>query len=111
MALQKQRKPYRPRVKKSIKRENCETPENFKIKREIIDSLDDEEEIDNEVLPDKKGVIVELTKTDIRNGWTAETLAKYHKDREEISLKKILEPRIVKPDTQERYNPLRWRES
>lgn len=53
---------------------------------------------------------VELTKTDIKNGWTKEALEKYHKEREEIIYKKILEPRIVKPVAQKGYNPLRWRE-
>jgi len=53
---------------------------------------------------------VELTKDDIKNGWTKETLEKYHKEREEIVSKKILDPRIVKPVAQKSYNPLRWRE-
>lgn len=53
---------------------------------------------------------VELTKDDIKNGWTQAALEKYHKEREEIVNKKILEPKIVKPTSQKSYNPLRWRE-
>jgi len=53
---------------------------------------------------------VELTKDDIKNGWTKETLEKYHKEREEIVNKKILEPRKVRPESQKSYNPLKWRE-
>ncbi len=53
---------------------------------------------------------VELTKDDIKNGWTKEALEKYHKEREEANSKNILEPRIVKPEAQKGYHPLRWRE-
>ena len=53
---------------------------------------------------------VELTKDDIKNGWTQEALEKYHKEREEIALKKVSEPKIVKPAAQQGYYPLRWRE-
>ena len=52
---------------------------------------------------------VELTKTDIRNGWTKEALAKYQKEREEIASRKILDPKVIKPVSQKSYNPLRWR--
>ena len=54
--------------------------------------------------------MTEPTKDELKNGWTAETLEKYHKDRDEVTFKKILEPRIVKPVSQKSYNPLRWRE-
>ena len=50
-----------------------------------------------------------MTKDEKRNGWTEETLAKYHKEREAARMQKITEPDIVKPDTQSGYNPLKWR--
>ena len=50
-----------------------------------------------------------MTKDEEKNGWTEETLAKYHKEREAARLEKISEPRIVLPDVQKEYNPLRWR--
>ena len=50
------------------------------------------------------------TKEELKNGWTEATLEKYHKDRDEVTYKKILEPRKVKPAAQKSYNPLRWRE-
>jgi hypothetical protein len=54
---------------------------------------------------------VELTDDDIKNGWTIETLTKYHSDREKITMKKISDSRVPdKPQAQRRYNPLRWRE-
>jgi N12 class adenine-specific DNA methylase len=52
---------------------------------------------------------IELTEADKKNGWTAEALEKYHKEREEARQEKIFEPRIVHPDMQKEYNPLRWR--
>lgn len=54
--------------------------------------------------------MIEPTKDELKNGWTAESLEKYHKERELITSKNILEPKIVKPDAQKGYNPLRWRE-
>lgn len=54
--------------------------------------------------------MTELTKDEIRNGWTKATLEKYQKEREEITSRKILEPKKVKPSQQKRYNPLKWRE-
>ena len=53
---------------------------------------------------------IELTKDHIKNGWTQEALEKYHKEREEIVNKKILEPKKFKPEVQTGYNPLKWRE-
>ena len=55
--------------------------------------------------------MIELTKDDIKNGWTAESLEKYHKDREKNTMKKLSDSRVPsKPDVQGRYDPLRWRE-
>ena len=53
---------------------------------------------------------VELTEADIKNGWTQAALDKYHKEREEVTSRKILEPKKVRPAQQKRYNPLKWRE-
>lgn len=54
---------------------------------------------------------VELTADDIKNGWTQETLDRYHKDREKNTMKILSNPRSpVKPQVQARYKPLRWRE-
>jgi hypothetical protein len=56
-------------------------------------------------------VSVELTKDDIKNGWTQDTLTKYHKDREKNTMKILSTSRVPeKPQAQRRYNPLKWRE-
>ena len=53
---------------------------------------------------------MELSKEDKKNGWTIEMLEKYHKERDLIVAKKILEPKVVKPAAQRGYNPLKWRD-
>lgn len=53
---------------------------------------------------------IELTKDEIKNGWTAESLEKYHKERDKIAYTKILEPKKKRPVLQTRYDPTRWRE-
>ena len=54
---------------------------------------------------------IELTKDDIKNGWTPESLEKYHQDRLKTTMKVISESRVPsKPDVQGRYDPLKWRE-
>lgn len=53
---------------------------------------------------------MELTADEKRNGWTKESLKRYHNERYAANAKTIAEPRIVKPQSQERYKPLRWRE-
>ena len=53
---------------------------------------------------------VELTEADKKNGWTQAALEKYHKEREEVTSRKILDPKKVKPAAQRGYNPLKWRE-
>lgn len=54
--------------------------------------------------------MMELTKDDKANGWTKESLKRYHAERDAANSKTISEPRIVKPESQERYKPLRWRD-
>jgi hypothetical protein len=53
---------------------------------------------------------MEPTKDEIKNGWTKESLEKYHKVREEesLSIDKIFKPK-ARASVQVRYNPLKWR--
>ena len=55
--------------------------------------------------------MVELTKEEIKNGWTKESLARYLKEREEGQSKAIdMTNRTTRPTEQVSYRPLRWRE-
>ena len=55
-------------------------------------------------------MIIEPTKDEIRNGWDAEALAKYHKEREKAAHEIVFKERKTKPAAQARYRPHRWRE-
>ena len=58
-------------------------------------------------MPDK----IELTKEEIKNGWDVESLSKYLKEREKGQAESIdINNRIVRPDVQVSYSPLRWRD-
>lgn len=54
--------------------------------------------------------MIKLTKEEKRNGWTPEKLEKYRKEREESAVDNIFKPRSSRPDSQERYQPLKWRD-
>lgn len=51
-----------------------------------------------------------ITKDEIKNGWDAKSLEKYQKEREKVNLETISKEKVVKPESQERYRPLHWRD-
>ncbi|MCH8330635.1 MAG: hypothetical protein IH946_04530 [Bacteroidetes bacterium] len=54
---------------------------------------------------------IELTPDEIKNGWTKETLGAYLKEREKGQAEAIdMTNRTVRPEIQESYRPLRWRD-
>lgn len=59
--------------------------------------------------------LVEPTEDEKKNGWTAKTLTAYHADRSagqslSIDVNSLSRRMARKPQTQARYQPLRWRE-
>jgi len=51
-----------------------------------------------------------ITPDELANGWTEESLKKYQAEREKAALNTVSADKIVRPQSQERFRPLRWRE-
>ena len=58
---------------------------------------------------DQKSGEIELTKAEIHNGWTEESLGKYLEEREKGAQMKIFRPRPKPVKQNSGYNPFRWR--
>ncbi len=58
---------------------------------------------------DQKSGKIELTKAEIHNGWTVESLGKYLEEREKAAQMKIFRPPRKPFKQNSGYNPFKWR--